>query len=507
MPPSRNKKVHTKRPFRLKKVSLKVAYSAFGLASHPYEVELTPGFDERVAVEIPLDTRLCAAREVNPATIRVFRWDPKVERFRIVEDSRIGERWTHAVAHLHEPGVYVAAGESSNRWVYSAMTVFRTFGGALFDPDVGPVIRRILCPVLLCPGMLGNVLEHVDPARFNLPLTPGPDFCEICLGGGLGHAVDLYPRWPDGRDCPCNLTDYLDAHPEIAARIIWRDPAIRSYREWTPDEKSQLAANFETIRLGGLVGLPEVALSHPPGPGEIHTRYSRETAWQAFVAHVAQTLVVDACRWVNWSITGFSDDALRLLLDSTAMFRWTAGGDYEHDGGAASHGDPTRVYRWLRSEGLIADTQLATVGRVIEWCRDNLAHFVGYFTADNMFDHWQYRGYPPVERIIAGTTSSYGFNHWTAGCWGTSGFLELVLRTINVPATFAATCGHSQPYFPTLGRYLSHGDDPYNRATRAAGIAGLDLLIDQAQFDEWFRPDNPDRCSNVGRRVRELTGT
>lgn len=49
-----------------------------------------------------------------------------------------------------------------------------------------------------------------------------------------------------------------------------------------------------------------------------------------------------------------------------------------------------------------------------------------------MHNHWQYRGWPPVERIISGTNDPVlGVRHWTAGCRGTSGFLRLVLRTTN----------------------------------------------------------------------------
>lgn len=92
------------------------------------------------------------------------------------------------------------------------------------------------------------------------------------------------------------------------------------------------------------------------------------------------------------------------------------------------------------------------------------------------------------------------------GCWVTAGFLRLVLRSINLPATFVTPCRHAQPYFHTIGRYLSHGDDPYNRTTRESGTAGTDLLIDHATFEAWFDPANPDRCDNVGRRPRELTG-
>lgn len=313
---------------------------------------------------------------------------------------------------------------------------------------------------------------------------------------------------PGPRCASCDLASYLDCNPGVRRAIVWRDPAARRYDAWSATQKADLAAAFDTIRAGGEVGLPEAVPATAPAPGALHTRLSAADAWRAYVAHLAQTLVVDSCGWVDWRIPGYSSHQLRLLLDSDAMFTAGAAGyelrTFPH--GNASQGDPTRVYRWLRSEGLVGPDPLTTVGLVLEWCRDNMAHFLYGATPENMEAHWQYRGFPPVERIIAGTTSPHGTRHWTAGCWGTSGFLRLVLRTVNVPATLVSNCGHAQPYFPTLGRYLSHGDDPYNRNTREAGAAGTDLLLDQATFDAWFGPDVPDRCDNIGRRPRELAG-
>ena len=501
----------TKR-YVLEQTELEAAKSAFGPASPPYRIELEGGHDELVEIEIPLDRELCRKREVNPATVRVFRWHEEAERFRPVEGSGIDARWRSARAAIFEPGVYIAAGASSNPWVGRAVDTLRLFRPVLHDPEIGPLVRDRLCPLILCPNMLGGVFDEIgEPGSHGLPPRPPGDLCDICLGGGPGHGVDLYPepRLPPGggHACsPCDLDRYLRSHPRIRRAIVWRDPAILRYDSWSADRRTDLADAFHTIRVGGEVGLPEAAPVAPPSPGRLHTRMTADDAWRAFVAHLAHTLVVETCGWVDWSLADLSADELRQLLDSDGMFLAVPGG-YSmetHPYGRASHGDPTRVYRWLRAEGLVASDQLATVGRVLEWCRDHMIHFRFGATPDNMDDHWQYRGFPPVERILAGTTAPQGFGHYTAGCWGTSGFLRLVLRTINLPATMVVNCNHSQPYFPTLGRYLSHGDDPYNRNTRDAGAAGTDLLLDRATFDSWFGPDAADPCSNVGRTPREL---
>ena len=63
----------SKRPYRLSRVRLKPAKSAFGLASHPHKVDLVGRHDELIPIEIPLDQELCTKHEVHLATDRVFQ--------------------------------------------------------------------------------------------------------------------------------------------------------------------------------------------------------------------------------------------------------------------------------------------------------------------------------------------------------------------------------------------------------------------------------------------------
>jgi hypothetical protein len=60
------------------------------------------------------------------------------------------------------------------------------------------------------------------------------------------------------------------------------------------------------------------------------------------------------------------------------------------------------------------------------------------------------------------------------------------------------------PHFVAEGRYLSHGDDPYNSVAKADYPADL-LLIDEPTFQSWFPSDDYATASkNVGRRVYDL---
>ena len=177
---------------------------------------------------------------------------------------------------------------------------------------------------------------------------------------------------------------------------------------------------------------------------------------------------------------------------------------------------PIVTFAFLKNNGLIAHTQYQTVGKVLNWSR-NLAHYFGGATALNMEYHWAYRGLPPVSRVLSGTilTDPYynaqvpGPEHWTAGCYGTSAFLQSLLRAINIPVERIGptldTCYHTMPYFPTLQRYLSHGDDPYTLEDRKATYPAEQLLIDESTWKAWFKSGDLDTsCSNVGRQPAEL---
>lgn len=161
---------------------------------------------------------------------------------------------------------------------------------------------------------------------------------------------------------------------------------------------------------------------------------------------------------------------------------------------------------------MIGTNRRSTISLVLEWC-NNLQHFSGYFTTKNAEAHWQYRGKPPLSRIITGTINTnipeYGVRHFTAGCHGTNGFLNAILKTINIPAKYVRVDpGHATPgLYVDNWKYLSHGDDPYNRLIPCTPpYSGEQLLIDQTQWDLWFGEEVPsqEKTKNVGRRVIEL---
>ena len=150
---------------------------------------------------------------------------------------------------------------------------------------------------------------------------------------------------------------------------------------------------------------------------------------------------------------------------------------------------------------------------MLDWARSHLWHFDGGWSTQNYYYNWQYWGYPPVSRVIAGTTNSnpqfpylgsLGPQHWTAGCDGTTSFLIWVLKAANIPVEALPLDGHTVPWFMGENLYLSHGDDPYSALSKAGYPAKL-LLISHDDFQAWFPPNNLWFTGhNVGRRPIDL---
>lgn len=329
--------------------------------------------------------------------------------------------------------------------------------------------------------------------------------------------------WPDF--CNFTIQFWLLERPEIANAIIWETPeGPISYPEWSYDQKKELDVYFFFFQK-----TYSQKIEDPPQNQIVDfledtdypdTALSPDDAWSLYLAHISNSLylerVQDTEPIISWSLTEYSNDELKLLLDSRSFFEWHDH-IYETSGylfpwnwwGLPSL--PDIVHTFLNENDLIAPTRTRTVGRILEWC-NIMSHFLGGFEASNVEAHWQYRGLPPATRIIEGTINTDhpedGMKHYTAGCHGTSAFLASILRVINIPAKYINTSNHATPGIYTgEWKYLSHGDDPYNRLAKCTPqYPGEELLIDQAKWDSWFGDSvtEDERRNNISRQVREL---
>ena len=312
------------------------------------------------------------------------------------------------------------------------------------------------------------------------------------------------------------LENWIGARAWLADAIVWEEPggSLRRFADWPASDRAFLERKYLDILGDRAPGVPALApLARVPDPGEsVTTLLARGDAWLMYVGHVAQSLAVEACTLAGWSVRDYPLEQRELLFSSRSLFHWSeAEGAYAipFSLGAATPGDPYRTWQFVRGASLLRPTRAETLGAVIDWCRANLVHFTGGWDAENVEDQWQYRGLPPVERIIAGTPrtseGSGTIRHRTGGCWGTTGFLRAVLRTINIPAKLEQRGGHALPHFMPDELFLTHGDDPYNALFRTMPwVPGRDLTIGTARWTEWFGPGEP-HLDNVGRQVRELS--
>lgn len=311
-----------------------------------------------------------------------------------------------------------------------------------------------------------------------------------------------------------NLEGWINNRVYIRKCINFELPngRIHNYRNWSSSEKQQLSNYYKKVlknRNTEVSESPQLT-SVPIGNDRITTNMSRSTAWNYYLAFIAQSLVVDADKRVNWTLESLKTEERKLILDSRNLFRWSSRANaytIPSSLGVVSPGDPYKIYLFLQSNNLIGSTHMKTVTRLIDWCR-GLIHFSGGWDSDNIHDQWQYRGLPPIERVINGTPiisrPDQGIMKLTGGCWGATGFLRMCLRTLNIPVKLEIKAGHALPNFVSIQRYLTHGDDPYNRIFKDEhNISASRLLINQSTWNNWFGSGS-NHDNNVGRQVREL---
>jgi len=102
-----------------------------------------------------------------------------------------------------------------------------------------------------------------------------------------------------------------------------------------------------------------------------------------------------------------------------------------------------------------------TLARMLDGCRANLIHFTGGTQAANMAEQWQYRGFPPMTRVIEARhcrpAPRPGFSTGPQDAGG-HGFLRAPMRVVNVLVKLVTNGEHAQPWFMADSQYRSHGD-------------------------------------------------
>ncbi len=304
-----------------------------------------------------------------------------------------------------------------------------------------------------------------------------------------------------------NVDSLLSANPEIRSSILWTNRINTiSYENWSPVMKQELQIAVDDLINSrtpfDLDGLPPVT--------QVDTyslSISESTAWEYYIAYVAQSIVADIVNLVPWKLSELNETSLSVLFNSRSMIHFDFDCN-EFSFVCVTPAPPDYTYRFLEDNALIGATRLETITRVIEWCK-RLNHFIGRGDAENLYSTWQYYGAPPVIRTIEGTFYNDDIirRHWTAGCHGTVNFMRSLLHTLNIPVEYI-NLGHALPYFVHEGLYLSHGDDPYCSTWRSSDvpIPASELLIRSAEYQEHFGSQltYQERMNNFGYKPVEL---
>jgi hypothetical protein len=353
---------------------------------------------------------------------------------------------------------------------------------------------------------------------------------------------------------PPSVSCWLKKHLNVANNIKWQftfqtsaydipETAKRAWQHWSSQEKAQLTTAFDEAwewmkAQSGTFSASGEGLPYPPvnvrdttnDNGSPWTGVSTGYAWDLFIRWIALELVVEIGNHVPWSITGYNNEQLQVLFDSAAIMSRLGDDSFTVATGSPTHANyvnrrdnlgssliapPWYTYTFLVNSNIIGTSRIDTIGNLLQWISDNLAHYYGEFVYQETENHWQYRGNPPITRIIEGTTnptigSGGEFNHWTAGCHGTTGFIRNVLKAVNIPVHISTVCCHSQACFITEGLYLDHGDNPYNSTFKSTGQPASALLIDHNTYVSWFGTSTDNReegCDKIGHQINVLAGS
>jgi len=257
------------------------------------------------------------------------------------------------------------------------------------------------------------------------------------------------------------------AMPAKYERLV-ADPRVARTIEWDR-LRGKLAGALVQLEAGRR--LDKIAIDNADALTE-------DEAGGIYAQRVAISLWVEANHKVAWSLFDVSprerDDMIgfrRLFRVSNGRYTWVQ---------RVKDLDPYWSYEFMtanqRIPYLAADRTIArpTPKDTVIGLLDRLRSLTHHAADDEMN-----APKPPARQIIDGNI--------TTGCWGTSGLIVTLLRSVNIAASQVTHSlnghTHSSVLFTGIGNLtMTHGDDPYNQLLLAA--PSRDLLIDNDT--EWI---------------------
>jgi archaellum component FlaG (FlaF/FlaG flagellin family) len=309
-----------------------------------------------------------------------------------------------------------------------------------------------------------------------------------------------------------SIYDALLNNSRIANNIIWQGSGgtapdyIRNYTQWADIQKQELNTALLQLERG-----ENPTISAPP-PTANGLHINGYDAWRIYLAHVAQTLWIDAHQKVPWRLTDLTDEQLNYLLDSrnlVTMLPPVSTNIYlfsQYVGGNVTAWNPKIGYEFLVNFGLIRTTPLETIHAFSDWAR---AHFIHISSDDLYQDLYGYNGPPAADRVLYPLENK---RHIIAGCWGVTGLYAAVLRSVNIPVknlqiTLRVDNNHSSPVFLSVDKQLPHGDDTHGgmMVTSGNAVPISEVFFSTAEVNNRFINPSIDcvngNCNSVGNQA------
>lgn len=314
---------------------------------------------------------------------------------------------------------------------------------------------------------------------------------------------------------------WLNEHDNVKSAIKWYDTNSQNnifYSEWDTVLKVQLFNIYDDL-INGIY----------PSFNDPVTNISLDTinyqytvledgnAQTIFFSFLATSLYHEIHDTYNWSIVDYSD------LSLTTLYHWNHYFSIKNNSAtgnqnkfvirmAVTPAPPSYLQtEFIEAYNIIQATDKLTYSKLLDYARDSLVHFFGGFTSDNLYNHWQYGGFPPMSRIIEGTTNltTGQFAHWTRGCHGTVDFTRWLGFILNIPVDYSFEgIGHAVAILPSMDSlFITHGDDPYSTSSKDPVIEGYHMLLNKNHYNDFFNNGGTafQMNENIGRRIREIS--
>ncbi len=288
-----------------------------------------------------------------------------------------------------------------------------------------------------------------------------------------------------------SIETFLNANPKIANEVVWCTQAYPlievAYADWDPAMKSELQDLYDGIAIGNYPDFAQPFDNLYDEPGGYSTYISMENGKTAYMAYLATSLYFEMNNTFSWKIADYNPEQISRIVNYKSFLdpKFNAASNYQQSFRLSNSMFAPPAFLmpgFFEKYNIIEPTSdYETFSNILEYSK-GLRHFTGSYSFDNFEDHWQYRGVPPAQRIIEGTTRSSDniFGSFTAGCHGTNSFYMTICRLINIPVVYARNAGHAVPFVPTIdSMFITHGDDPYNKINKSMDLHNKNLLVNK----------------------------